>query len=306
MGRTLDEVPARAVSAVDFRRPSRIGRDALLVVESAHDGFVRRLGTSWSTQTHAALELEHVATDQTSVDDYVRALPTPTILGQLRVERLGGATALFELDLPLALLLVERILGGPGDARSVEPTRRPTDLEVALIERELLVPAVAAIDEVLTDLAGDPTSILSVETTPQPMQLAATAELLILLTFRIEVRGDLPAQGLCTIAYPVTPLLAHVDRFLSGTVDAGIDPAILDANRAALLDTEVDVQVQLGGSPLHAGVVAALAPGDVLRLDHHVLQPARLVVSGREVGSAHLGRRGRRLAVQLAGPAVLR
>lgn len=306
MGRTLDEVPASAISAVDFRRPSRIGRDALVVVESAHDGFGRRLGSSWSSQAHAAIELEHVATDQTSVDDYVRALPTPTVLAPLRVDRLGGATALFELDLPVALLLVERILGGPGDASAFDPARRPTDLEVGLIERELLAPAVSAIDEVLGDAAGEPSTILGVETTPQPMQLAAAAELLVLLTFRIEVRGDLPAQGLCTIAYPVTPLLAHVDRFLSGHVDDGTDPAVLEANRAALLGTEVDVHVQLGGSPLHAGVVARLAPGDVLRLDHHVLQPARLLVSGREVGSAHLGRRGRRLAVQLAGPAAPR
>lgn len=302
MGRTLAELPASAVSAVDFRRPSRIGRDALAVVESAHEGFARRLSTSWSTQAHAAIELEHVATDQTSVDDYVRALPTPTVLGQLRVDRLGGATALLEVDLPLALLLVERVLGGPGDARAVDPTRRPTDLEVGLIQRELLGPAVAAIDEVLADLEGAPSELLSVETTPQPMQLAATAELLVLLTFRIEVRGELPAQGLCTIAYPVTPLLAHADRLLSGHVEDGLQPDVLEANRTALLGTSVDVRVQLGGSPMSAGTVATLALGDVLRLDHHVLQPARLLIGGREVGAAHLGRRGRKLAIQLTGP----
>lgn len=301
MARTLDEVPT-AITAVDFRRPSRIGRDAVLVVESAHDALIRRLATAWRHSAHAAVEIEHVATDQASVDDYVRALPSPTVLAQLRADRLG-ATLFLEIDLPLALVLTERILGGPGDARIGAPVRRPTDLETALIEQELVAPALPAIDDILRDLEGEPTSVLSVETSPEPVQMSASsAELLVLLTFRVEIRGDLPASGLVTVAYPVTPLLAHVDHLLNGHVEDGLDPEVLAANRNALLGTQLEVRVELGGTTMHAGQIAALTPGDVLRLDHHVLQPARLTVAGRDVGAAHLGKRGRKTAVQLVGP----
>lgn len=304
MGRTLDDVPASAVSAIDFRRPSRIGRDAVVVVESAHEGFARRLGTTWGNNAHAALEIEHVSTEQCSVDDYVRALPNPTVLTQLRVDRLGGTVALLEIDLPLALLLVERVLGGAGDARSAPAVRRPTDLEAALVRAELVEPAVAAIDSALGVLEGEPTTIINVETAPQPVQLHAASELLVLLTYRVEVRGELPGQGLVTVAYPVSPLLAHIDGFMTGVAGSedDLEPEVLAANRASLLAMQAELCVRLGAVSMDAGALARLAAGDVLRLDHRVGDPASLVVEDRCVGTAHLGRRGRRLAVQVATP----
>lgn len=304
MGRTLTDLPATAVSALDFRRPSRINRDAVVVVEAAHEGFSRRLTTTWGSNAHAALEIEHVATEQCSVDDYVRALPNPTVLTQLRVDRLGGTVALLEVDLPLALLLVERVLGGAGDARLAPAVRRPTDLEGALIRAELLEPAVAAIDAALSALDGEPTSILSFDTSPQPVQLHGAGELLVLLTYRVEIRGELPGQGLITVAYPVSPLLAHLDGFLNGVLHSEdeLDPEVLASNRAALLATTAEVSVQLGTVAMDAGTLANLVAGDVLRLDHRVGTPARLVLEDRTVGTAHLGRRGRRLAVQVDTP----
>jgi flagellar motor switch protein FliM len=304
VGRTLDDLPAAAVSTLDFRRPSRINRDAVLLVEATHEGFARRLGTAWGSNAHAALEIEHVATEQCSVDDYVVALPSPTVLAQLRVGRLGGTVALLEVDLPLALLLVERVLGGAGDARLAPTVRRPTDLEGALIRAELLEPAVEAIDAALEALDGEATTILGFDTSPQPAQLHGAGELLVLVTFRVEIRGDLPGQGLVTIAYPVSPLLAHLDGFLgvAGGSEEHVAPETLAANRASLLEARSDLSVQLGAVPMDAGSLAALRVGDVLRLDHRAGVPARLVVEERCIGTAHLGRRGRRLAVQVAEP----
>jgi flagellar motor switch protein FliM len=291
--------PAPAVP-VDFRRPSRMGRDAVVALESTHEAFARRLSSAWSSSTHAAVELEHLATDQLSVDDYLRTLPNPTTLATVRIGPLG-ATALLDLDLPVALLLVERLLGGVGDPVEAAVPRRPTELETSLIAHDLLVPALASIDEALRDLGGEPSELLAVETSPLP-QLAATGELL-LLTYRVEVRGDLPGQGLLNIGYPVAPLLAQLDRLVSGHADddAATDAA-LEAMTAALLGASVDLRVRLGGSSLPASALASLQPGDVICLDHPVARPAQLWCDGHDLGSAHLGRRGRRLAAQIVTP----
>ncbi|GGI06717.1 flagellar motor switch protein FliM [Egicoccus halophilus] len=300
MSRALADVSTTTVTPVDFRRPSRISRDAVVVFESAHEAFVRRLTSTWSNSTQAALEIEHLATEQLSVDDYVKTLPSPTALASVRVGPLG-ATALIDLDLPLALLLVERLLGGVGDPADTAVPRRPTELEAGLIADGLLLPAVRAIDEALTEIDGEPSELLGIETTPQPMHLSAPGELLLLLTYRVEVRGDLPAQGLISIGYPVAPVLAHLGQLAGGSVDE--DHALSgQVARGALLDAQLELQVQLGGSPLPASVFAALRPGDVLSLDHPVGLPARLLCDGRELGSAHLGRRRRRLAVQIVEP----
>ena len=297
------DVPGVVVAPVDFRRPSRVNRDAVVALETTHETFARRLATKWGSSTHAALEIEHLATEQLSVDDYVRSLPTPAVVSTLRVGPLG-ATALLDLDLPLALLLVERLLGGAGDPAETVVPRRPTDLETSLIAHDLLVPAVQAIDEALRDLDGEPSELLGVETVPQPMQLAAPGEMILLLTYRVEIRGELSGQGLINIGYPVAPLLAQLDRLVGGgqgTGEAG-DRHAQEAMTEALLRAPLELHARLGGTVLPASLLARLEPGDVLSLDHPVGRPAELVCDGREVGTGHLGRRGRRLAIQIAMP----
>ncbi len=290
-----------AVHPVDFRRPSRIGRDAIVVLENRHDAFARRLATVWSGPAHSAVEVEHVATDQLSMDDFARSLPVPTALGTVRVDRLA-TTMWVDIDLPLALVLVERILGGPGDPDRAQVARRPTDLESTLIAHDVLQPVVESLDTALGELDGEPANLTGFDTTAQTLQLGPHAELLLLLTFRVEIRGDLPAQGLLTLAYPVTPLVNRLDdliRASGGETDPEHDPSTSPI-RSRLLDATIDVHVRLATSALPASTLARLEAGDVLRLDHRAVEPAQLVVDGDVVGTAHVGRRGRRLAVQVA------
>lgn len=303
---TFSELAAANVAAVDFRRPSRIGRDAVIALEATHDAFVRRLSTAWSGGSYAAIELEHVATDHLSIDDFVRSLPSPTALATLRIPALG-AVAFVQVDLPFALLYVERLLGGVGDPASAPVARRPTDLESALIANEVLGPTTAAVDDALRDLGGEPATLVGFETAPQPMQLGSPGELLILLTYRVEVRGELPGQGLVTVAYPVAPLVGQLDHLVGGGASAedGADDRAVAAMTDALGRTPVDVRVRIGDSTIPASQLARLAVGDVLSLDHALERPARLDCDDRPVGTAYLGRRGRRLAVQvLASPAT--
>lgn len=300
MSPVLADSSAASITSVDFRRPSRIGRDAVVALETTHDAFARRLSTAWSSSSFAAIEIEHVATDQLSIDDFVRSLPVPTALATLRVGVLG-ANAFLQVDLPFALLFVERLLGGMGDPAIGAVARRPTELETALLTHELFGPAVIAVDEALRDLGDESSSLVAVETIPQPLQLGSPGELLLLLTYRVELRGELPAQGLVTLAYPVAPLVGHLDRLLLGSnpADEGEAVASRAMMTAALLATEVDVRVRLGDGTIAAAALASLAPGDVLRLDHGVERPAELVCDERSIGTAHLGKRGRRLAVQV-------
>src|SRR5690554_442321 len=113
------------MAPVDFRRPSRISREAVVALEATHEAFARRLSTAWSAGSYAAIEVEHVATDQLSIDDFVRSLPIPTALATIRVGVLD-AVAFLQVDLPFSLLYIERLLGGPGDPAVAPIARRPT------------------------------------------------------------------------------------------------------------------------------------------------------------------------------------
>jgi flagellar motor switch protein FliM len=145
-----------------------------VALESTHEAFARRLATAWSTSTHAALEIEHVATEQLSIDDYVRTLPNPTVLATLRVGRSAPPPA--RPGRPAARAAARRAPARrcrrPG--QTAVP-RRPTDLETSLIAHELLEPGRRAIDEALRDLEGEPSELLAVRDQPPAAQLAAPA-----------------------------------------------------------------------------------------------------------------------------------
>lgn len=303
MSSVMTDPRGTSVSDLDFRRPSRVSRDAIVALEANHEVFARRLATSWSTMSYSALELEHVTTDQMTLDDFVRALPVPTVLGIVHVAALE-ATAFIQLDLPFALLVVERLLGGIGDADEAIVSRRPTELEQTLLAHELLEPAVQSIDEAFKDLTKEPSRLVGLEIAPQPLQLGSPGDLLILPTFRVEIRGDLPAQGLVTVAYPVAQLVPQLDRLLLGgrSTSESEDDLYASPLVDTVLDAALDVRVRLGGSCLPASVLAALQPGDVLRLDHAVDRPADLVVDERRLGTGYLGKRGRRFAIQVNQP----
>lgn len=292
------------MAPVDFRRPSRIGRDSIVALETTHEAFARRLSADWSSGGYATVHVEHVSTDQLSIEDFVSSLPVPTALASVRIDRLG-ATGFVQVDLPFALLYCERLLGGPGDPALLAPDRRATELESALIADELLAPAVEAVDEALKELDGDTSVLGPLETAPQPLQLGSPGELLILLTYHVEIRGELPAQGMVTVAYPVSALVPRLDDILGGHSGELAERDVFRSSPllGAVQGAQMDVRVRLGGqNAMHASLLAALSVGDVLLLDHPADRPAELVLEDRTLGTAHIGRRRRKVAVQIDEP----
>lgn len=304
MSSTLAPPGPGRVAPVDFRRPSRIGRDSIVALETTHEAFARRLSADWSSGGYATVHVEHVSTDQLSIEDFVSSLPVPTALASVRIDRLG-ATGFVQVDLPFALLYCERLLGGPGDPTLMAPDRRATELESSLISEELLAPAVGAIDEALKELDGDASALGPLESAPQPLQLGSPGQLLTLLTYHVEIRGELPAQGMVTVAYPASALAPRLDDILGARHSSLAEPDVFVSS--PLLGTvqgaQVDLRVRLGGqTAMHASQLAALSVDDVLLLDHPADRPAALVLEGHALGTAHIGRRRRKVAVQVDAP----
>ncbi len=280
----------------DFRRPDRFGREQIRHLDALHEVFARRFSSGLGGQLRALVSLEPVALDQLGFDDYLRSMPNPTVVGVVNVPPLAGAVTL-ELDVQLALVLVDRLLGGrPGPGGAGDP-RRPTELETFLL-RDLLTTAVAALAEALEGVGDLRPALAGLEYNPQFLQLAAPSETVLLVTYRLTVAGDGTCEGLLTLCYPASvagPLLEQVSEALPAEAPAQ-DPAT-EPLRELLEDIEVGLTVRLRDCPVPARDVAALRVGDVLRLDHRVDEPALVAVGDMPVLTAHLGRRGRRLAV---------
>lgn len=286
----------------DFRRPDRFGREQVRGLEVLHELFARRFSSGMGGVLRALVSLEPLALDQLSFDDYVRSMPNPTIVGIISVPPLPGTVTL-ELDVPLALVLVDRMLGGRPGVGAARELRRPTELETFLL-RDLFTHAVAALGEALSQTGEATPSLSGLEYNPQFVQVAAPSETVMLLSYRMTISADHTSEGLVTLCYPQAVLGPLLERVVA--IGPGNDqPVIADVDREAvrdrLHDVDVSLAVRLRDCLIPARDLAVLRVGDVLRLDHRVDEPAFVEVGGVEVLTAHLGRRGRRMAIRVEG-----
>lgn len=173
--------------------------------------------------------------------------------------------------------LAEIMMGGPG----LGAQRGPTSLERSVVASRLT----SALAPVVGVLPVRQLRLVAVE------EVAAPPAELVRWTFDLKV-GD--TAGTVGLALPAR-------LFATGDVEAaGSDPDPDPALVAALHEVPLPLTVRFGSVRLPGSDLEQLAVGDVVRLSHPVDAPLLAEVDGQPLFLARPGRRGRRLAVEVA------
>ena len=189
----------------------------------------------------------------------------------------GGPRGVATAPGPFVTGMAELFMGGPGEAAH----RDPTPLECAVFASRLN----AALEPVLGIL---PVTALRLAPAPTP---AAPATELVAFELSFSAAG---VTGALLLAVPA----AHFAAAGIGAAgpDVEPDPALVSALQAVPLG----LSVRFGAVRLPGDELERLAVGDVVRLPHPVDQPLVAEVDGQPLFLARPGRRGRRLAVEIA------
>lgn len=286
----------------DFRRTDLFNRDAVRSLQAAHELFTRRVASAWGSALRALVQLDPIGVDQVPYDAYIRSMPNPNILTILDVAPLPGSVVC-ELNPQLALALVDRMLGGKATLGG-EPVelRRPTDLETALIG-DLTGQLAAALTETLAAVPGCAASVEALEYNPQLVQVVPPSDTVLVLSYRLAVSQGINAEGLLTVCYPASTVMPLVDRLQQQRHGQNGAAALPERNEVVvgqLADVVLPVTITFDHSLVPAADLVSLSEGDVLRLDQRLGATVRATVEGRTILEGHLGRRGRRLAFQVA------
>jgi flagellar motor switch protein FliM len=294
--------PSRAES-YNFRRPTRVSKDQIRAVGALHDEFAKALGASLSTMLRVIVDVRVEAVEQVAYSEYVTGLPATTCVFLFNMEPLKGV-AVFELNPGLALVMIDRLLGGQGQ----EPpaARDLTEIERVVIER---IGARALIDlaGAWQDVGAYACRILGVVTSAQAIQATAPTEIIVVATFTMGI-GE--ATGRLTLGYPY-PLLEPVLGRLGGQRWAAAGPSgpAPEARRfiaRELAASRLGVRALLGRAQLTVGELLSLHPGQLIALDASPDHPVRVEVNGVPKFVGRAGTHRHRLAVEVLGPATER
>src|SRR5437763_1662014 len=102
------------VQPFDPRQPARLSPDNRRALAVVHESFANRFTTLLATRLRTVARVTVATTDQISYGDFMGDTPDPSCLAVLSLLPMPG-TGVLRLDLPLAMAMVDRLLGGTGE-----------------------------------------------------------------------------------------------------------------------------------------------------------------------------------------------
>lgn len=278
----------------DFRRPMTLAREHGRVLEVAFETFGRQWATLLTSRLRVVTQLTLESVEMRSYDEYVRTLPTTTVMVMCTVEP-GRSAAVLQLPMDATMLWVDYLLGGPGLV--LEATDRElTEIEWHLV-RDLFQHALSDLTYAFAALAPLEMTARSVQYNPQFVQAVPASEPVIVATFDVTTGEQ---STTLTFMTPADVLLASL---LAGEKLDNRPADEVRAHHAALEDLanqvgEVPVGVSVRFRPVTvtAAKISGLEPGDVIPLAHRADHPLDVVVGDVVLARAALGSNGSRLA----------
>lgn len=293
--------PAERVSGpvlYNFRRPDKFSKDHIRSISSIQDIFGRLVTNYLASVVRSTVHIDLSGQEQSTFGEYLEQLPTPTIMFVSELAPLSGSVVV-QLDRQLAMMIIDRLLGGAGTPRQERGGGALTEIELLLLEdlgKGLFRELVNAWEQVAQLQAERCEVALSA----QQVQGALPTE--VALVIRHEVRL-FNAKGKLTICLPAStlePLLPRLNarllfanpRTTAGSVSE--QHLLGQLNGAALT-----VRVELGKTHVRVDDLMALEVGDIVRLDTPAGSPFMLRVENRACFLAQPGQRNGQRAVRI-------
>jgi flagellar motor switch protein FliM len=281
----------RVVVPYDFRRPSKLSREHVRLLQIAYESFARRLGTVLTSSLRQVCVVGIRDITQENYEEYVVSLETQTLVVPLNFPSLGSMGVL-EFSLETALAAVDHMLGGPGGE---QPARTLTDIEGNLLSG-LIEQIVGALTYSMESICPLTASIGMIEYNPQFVQAAAATEPVVVGRFDMTVGTVNCTLTLCLQLASLLPkLIAHRQREEDETSRLVQSEAAKRA-RERLGEVPVDVTIRFSSVELSSTRILSLSEGEILHLPHRVGVSLDVQAGGITFAKAIAGRSGNQLA----------
>lgn len=288
--------PAAPVRAHDFRLPAFLSPGESRRLRQQQEEFARSLAARLSLYLRLEVALNVGRIETRTYDKFVQALPSPTHLTLFKIEPLRGICVL-QLSPRLGLVIVDRLMGGPGKAESAD--RDLSEIEIALLDEtaQILVGEWcgqwSAIQELHAVLLGH-------ENNPRFLQTAPADTVMLVLDFEARI-GDCVEPLQLGFPFPtIEPLVGH----LRGQIESASRETPAPAPAAPQWKPEFDtVPLQLTAEwpdlQVSARDVTRLKVGDVLEWNPDLAGQVRLRLARAPKFIGNLGTRNGKWAVEI-------
>ena len=258
----VEDAPG-GVKPYDLGRQERIVRGRMPTLELINERFARLLRIGMFNYMHKSCELSVGPIKVQKYSEFIRNLVVPTNLNLVTVKPLRG-TALVVLDPNLVFLVVDSMFGGDGRFHTRVEGRDFTPTEQRIIHGLLNVifteyeKAWKPVFEIKFDYVRS-------EMNTQFANIATPSEIVVAITFTLELGGNSAEMHLC-LPYSMVEPIRDVLYSTMHSEQAGADRRWSGMLSRQLQLAEVELSVPLAATDITVDQLLALKPGDVLPL----------------------------------------
>ncbi|SKA70385.1 flagellar motor switch protein FliM [Desulfobaculum bizertense] len=264
------------IVSFDLANQDRIIRGRMPVLEIVNDRFARLCTNALANAMRKRVDLNPISIDMSKFGDFMRSLPVPTSINIFKMDPLRG-NALLIVDSRLVFALVENFFGGAGSQPKVEG-RDFTPIEQAIVDRVVKI-ALSKMED-----AWRPVHEVHIEQTrseinPQFAAIVPPSDVVIVVTFEVELENAIGSMVVCLPYATLEPIRSKLlASFQSERLE--VDHAWIARFKERLLETPVEMVVELGTSEITGRQLLNLEEGDVILLDKDVDELLKAEVQG--------------------------
>lgn len=255
----------KVVITYDLTSQDRIIRGRLPQLEVIYEKFMRSFRVSLSSALRKIASLTLASTDFLKFGEFINTLPMPTCMTVLRFANLRGS-ALFVIESKLAYALVDSFFGGADRPYTKIEGKDFTQIELSIVKKVVDL-AIDDLENAWSSVEKIGCSFVRTEVNPQFVGIVPPTDVVIASTFDVELEN---ANGTITIVIPYSTIEPIKQKLSSGfqvesdQTDKKLWTSII---REQLLETDVNIQVDLGQTEIDLSELMQLKVGDVIPLD---------------------------------------
>lgn len=289
--------PQKPAKLYDFRRPDKFSKEHLRSLRILHESFARMLGSSLTSYLSAGVQVRLTMLEQGTYDEYIQSLPTPTVIYVVGLAPLPGQ-AVVELNLPVARVLIDRLLGGTGT-----PTPRTgemTEIEMALL-KTIGQFILSSLREAWANVVPLRPTMQEPVLSPELAQFATMAEATVMLVLEVSVFKVTGTISMCLPYQVLQPVLESLTSqvWTSTSPSRTSEQDSREQMGERISQVTLPVTVELGAVNMTVEGLLSLSKGNVLRLNTSANGPLPIRIDDRVKFVGQAGLSGKHLAVQI-------
>ncbi|SFM32109.1 flagellar motor switch protein FliM [Gracilibacillus orientalis] len=292
-----EEEKDKKVKVYDFKRALRFSKDQIRSISRIHDNFARLLSTYFSAQLRTYVHVTVASVDQIPYEEFIRSIPTKTILNVYSVEPLDGRI-IFEFNPNIAYAMLDRMLGGIGN--SVNNIDNLTEIETTLMS-QLFEKALDNLQEAWGSVVNIDPMLEDFEVNPQFLQLVSPNETVVVVSLDTTIGDSSGMINICiphVVLEPIIPKLS-VHYWMQNENSKERKPEEYESISQNIKQTTLDMTALLGETSIMLEDFLFLGIDDTILLDKSIDQPLTLQVGQEPKFLVQPGKKKQKIAVQV-------